>query len=464
MKPLVAVLTASCLVSLSVACSRDADKPRAPQVSASAPSVAPTVLGTTVLATIPDDAAPPSIPLPARGPHPVAPSGQLEFIFGEQGGGVAFVSERDGKLQVIHNGRAGKWYEVVADVILSADGKRCAYGALADGKWRIVVDGVEGPGFNRVELPVFSPDGAHVLYQAMAGERRHLVLDGKVNAGTRTRYARTYGFNADSSRIAFVDDVDDRDEGRLVVSDLAFKTQAVVDPAVREVIWNPDKSRLAAVAASGEGRRVVVADMEKPDGVTRGQSDDSVDGLAFGPDGLSVAYVTQRSGARFLVLNGREEPLPADLAGPLVIRPGGRAVGALVVSGGATAFRQFFADGAKPEAGYEEAEGLTYSGDGRLHAYAARRGTKWSVVVNGKEGPPFDRVVTPQFSADGRIVAYRARKDGRRFVVVADLDARTVRQHPPFEQVFPVRFTDEGRSLAYGVKDGRQLAWKVEAP
>jgi hypothetical protein len=29
--------------------------------------------------------------------------------------------------------------------------------------------------------------------------------------------------------------------------------------------------------------------------------------------------------------------------------------------------------------------------------------------------------------------------------------------------VFPVQFTADGKSIAYGVKDGRQLAWKVEA-
>jgi Tol biopolymer transport system component len=83
-------------------------------------------------------------------------------------------------------------------------------------------------------------------------------------------------------------------------------------------------------------------------------------------------------------------------------------------------------------------------------------------VVNGTEGPPFDRVVTPTFSPDGKRVAYRARKDGRRFVVLADANGRTLRQLAANEQVFPVRFTADGRAITYGVKDGRRLAWKVE--
>ncbi len=460
MKRLLDVVPVLSALALCVpACGRDADRARAPRPAAGAASDR-----TTVLATVPDDATPPTIALPARGPHPVAPSGNLEFIFGERGGGVAFVSEKAGKLQVVHNGRADKWYEVVGDVVLGPDGERCAYGALEGGKWRVVLDGVEGPGFSTVKLPTFSPDGAHVAYQAMTGERWHLVMDGRVNPGTRRRYARTFEFSADSSRIAFVDDVDDRDVGKLVVSDLAFKAQTVVDPAVTTVVWNRARSRVAAVAASGARRRVVIADLDRPDRVTRGAPFDDVDDLVFGPDGLSVAYAAKRSGARFLVLDGKEAPLAEQLAGPLVVRPDGRAVGALLASDGTVTFRQLFADGGSPEVRYEEADGLTYAPDGRLHAYAARRGVTWSIVVNGKEGPPFDRVVTPQFSPDGRLVVYRARKDGKRFVVVADADARTVRQHAPYEQVFPVRFTDDGRSIAYGVKDGRQLAWKVEAP
>jgi hypothetical protein len=85
-------------------------------------------------------------------------------------------------------------------------------------------------------------------------------------------------------------------------------------------------------------------------------------------------------------------------------------------------------------------------------------------VLNGKEGPPFDRVVSPVFSRDGRLLAYRARKDGRRFAVVADAGGGGISLHPAHEQVFPVLFTEDGKSIAYGAKDGERIAWSVEAP
>jgi Tol biopolymer transport system component len=82
--------------------------------------------------------------------------------------------------------------------------------------------------------------------------------------------------------------------------------------------------------------------------------------------------------------------------------------------------------------------------------------------VNGKEGPAFERVVTPVFSPDDKRLVYRARKDGKRFVVVADTGGKTIKQHPAYEQVFQTVFTADGKSIAYGVKDGKKLIWKVE--
>ena len=111
---------------------------------------------------------------------------------------------------------------------------------------------------------------------------------------------------------------------------------------------------------------------------------------------------------------------------------------------------------------YDEAANLTYSKDGS-YAYAARNGKNWFIVVNGTEGPAFDRAIEPLFSPDCRYVVYRARKGGKRFVVVADAkDGRIIRQHQSYEQVFQPVFTATGMAIGYGVKDGNKLFWKVE--
>lgn len=418
-----------------------------------------------MLATIPADATPPSGPGGSQlGMHSLSPSGALEFVFGERGG-VAYAVGKGDDVQIVHNGRVGKAYAAVGAIALSPDGRRLAHGALAGGKWRMVVDGVEGRSFDTVKAPVFSPDGAHVAYQAMAGERWHLVVDATLSGGTRTRYLQ-HLFSADSASIAAIDDVDEQERGRLVVSDLAFKKTVTVARGVSSLHANGDGSRVAAVATRGGRQLVLTFAFARPELVGQGPEFDAVHDVAFGRDGIAVAYVGERGGKRFVVLGAREEPLAfGGLVGPPVVRPGTTVVGALMTSGGTAFLREFFAAGGAPREGvYEEVEGLVYSEDGRSHAYAARRGERWFAVVNGVEGPAFDRVVTPQFTRDGTLIVYRVREEGRRFVVVGAVGGGTVRQHAPYEQVFPVQFTADGRMLAYGVKDGQQLAWKVEEP
>jgi roadblock/LC7 domain-containing protein len=474
MRSLLGVRAAALGVSLLVfACkSKEVEKaPSAPPPAAAAPAAgvgAARVAESgqkTVLAELPAEGNAEGS-APGTGAHPAAPAEGTEFLFGERGG-VAWVAPEGTGFRVAHDGRAGAPYPAVGEVVLSPDGRRCAYGALVDGQWHMVVDEKQGPGFTEVAAQVFSPDGAHLAYEAKEKESWHLVVDGVVSAGTRTRYFMR-GFSADSSKIAFVDEADDQGQGRLVVSDLSFKHRTVVSPRVASVLVSPDKARLAAVSVSGETQRVVVIGFDRPDRVARGPKYDGLYGLSFGPGGTALAYLAERAGRTYVALDGKEEPLPpGDLVGgahggTLAFRGDGKGVGVLMASNGSTLLHEFFVQRRDAEAAYEEAEGLAYGSEAGLHAYTARRGASWFVVASGTEGPAFDRVVSPQFSPDGKYLVYRARQDGKRFVVVADPAGKTIRQLPAYEQVFPVHFTPDGRSIAYGVKDGRKLAWIVE--
>ena len=418
---------------------------------------------TTTLATIADDEKPQSIAPPSGlGIHP-SPATMFQFIFSERGGGVAYIVEKNGKSQVVYNGTAGKPYKTVGSVVLSPDGKRIAYGALVDGKWRMVIDGKEGATFNTVKSPLFSPDGQHVAYQAMAGERWHIVVDTTPNEGTLKRYLK-HEFSADSSKIAYIDDVDDKNMGRLVVCDLTFKKPIIVDSNVSLMYLNADKTRIAAVSTSDNKQRVIEFSFESPGVVKKRPLFNSVQYLVFGPDAVSLAYVAERDGKQLMVLNDKEEAVPnGNLADLPVIHPDKKMVTALIASNNTVSLHQFFLESGQREIGYDEAETLVYSRDGSVHAYAARKGANWFVVVNGKEGQAFDRVVSPMFSPDGKFLVYRARKDGKRFVAVADSGGKSIKTYPAYEQVFPVVFTDDGKSAAYGVKDGQKLIWKVEA-
>ena len=454
------LLVAACAGLLATGCERQVP----PATGAPPPAVEER---SVVLAEVPEAAGPPADAAPPGiGLHTASAVGSQGFVFAERGGGVGFVVEADGKFQVIHNGRAGRPYAAVGALVLSPDGRRHAYGALVEGRWRMVVDGKEGAPFSAVDDPVFSPDGAHLAYQGMRGERWHLVVDGRTNAGTRTHYL-AHELAGDSSRLAYVEDADDADgadRGRLVITDLAFRVLAVVDAGVTSLERSPDGRWLVAVSETGGKQEVLTLPFARPDQPRRERAYERVTGLAFASDRGTVAFLGERAGRTMVVLGGREQPLPpgAAVVSPLVVRPGEDTVGALVAADGAVRYQEFFAGGWPGAQGYVEAEGPALGPVGGLHAYAARRGWAWHLVVNGREGPPFERIVSPRVSPDGQRIVYRARQAGRRFVVVAGLDAQTVRRYPDHDQVFPVRFTADGKAVAYGVKDGPVLAWQVE--
>jgi len=417
-----------------------------------------------ILATIQDDEKPLAI-IPSSGPAIHAPpSSNLEVTFASQGGGVAYTVGKGNRVYVVHNGRPGSLYEAIGSVAFSPDGSRIAYGAMADGKWRMVVDGKEGEPFSAVRNPQFSPDGRHVAYQAMKGDLWHLVVDATVNFGTKTRY-RPQEFSGDSAHIAYIDNVDDTTrKGRLVVSDIYFKNEHTIDPGVTDMVLNADKTAVAAISRNVAGReRVIQFNFARPDAVKRAAEYDRVLSPVFAPAGTDLAYFGERQGRMYGVFKGEEEILPAGVTpGTPVINQAGKSVGVLMSANNAVFLYQMFRNSGRKGNAYDAAEWLVFNSDGAMSAFAARKGESWNVVVNGTEGPAFDRVVTPKFSPEGKYLVYRARKDGKRFVVVADASGKVLRQHPAYEQVFDVQFTSDGRSVAYGVKDGKKLLWKVE--
>jgi len=402
-----------------------------------------------ILATIRDDEKP--------------SSGGFRITFADKGGGVVYVAGKDDKNYVVHNGRSGSLYEGIGDVALSPDGRRIAYSAIADGKWCMVVDGKAGEPFTLVESPQFSPDGRHVAYQVMKGDVWHLIADATVNTSAKARY-REHKFSGDSAHLAYIDNADEKGNRRLVVSDTTFKRKLIIDTGVTVMTLNDDRTAIAAVSRDSAGReRVIQFNIAKPDAVTRGADYDKVSRLLFAPAGTDLAYFGERQGRMYGVFNGQEEVLPEGVTPKTpVINQAGKSVGVLMSANNTVSLYQMFRDSGRKGNVYDEAEWLVYSSDGAVSAFAARKGKSWSVVVNGKEGPKFDRVVTPRFSPDGKFLVYRARKEGKRFVVVADASGAVLRKHRSYEQVFDVQFTSDGKSVAYGVKDGKKLLWKVE--
>lgn len=392
---------------------------------------------------------------------------KYEAVFSEQGRGVAYIAQKGGDSFVVHNGKPGKPYKEISHLVVSPDGRRVAYSFASNNKLRMVIDGVEGPIFDDVWDVVFSPDSRHVAYYTKSNDKMRIVLDGKMSEESNS-FNSTQLFTTDSGRLAYCIYSDGSQKGRFIISDLQFNKINVKECLDTPFIANRDKTRIA-LAIEDEGRkRMIDFSFAQPDVITKGPLYDNVDKYDFGSDGTSLAYMADKSGKRYLVLNGKEELMPENMVitSPPQIRPDLKGVGVLLSTNlrsnnNFSLHQAMYKDGSKKKV-YANANSLTYNQVTNATAFVAQEGARYFVVVNGKEGPDYDMIVTPMFSLDGKKLVYRARKDGKRFVVVADGTGKVIRQHPQYEMVFSTVFTEDGKSVAYGVKNGQELWWKVE--
>lgn len=388
-----------------------------------------------------------------------APEGLLVF-FHPGGKGVAYTRKEGEGLRLVFNGKAGAPVATIDAVVFSPDGKRIAYSAMVGKRWRMFVDGAAGIDSEQTTNPSFSPDSRHLAYGVKTAAGWSLVIDGRLTQMNKAFLGNPV-FSADSAKVAFTEADRADSQPRLVIADLSLKKLYAVEGSDTEFAVNSENSRIALSRHQGNARNLVEVDFLKAAPVGDGAGYDAVTNVTYASAGDNLAYYGTRGGKNYLVTNGREEALPPGNLPWAPLIPSRDGVVAAFVDNG-TGISLHRASSAGDDAAYEEIGDRAISRKGDLFAYAARRGTSWFVVVNGKEGAPFDKVVSPAFSPDNRFLVYRARKDGKRFMVVSDRTGKVLKQHQSYEMVFPPVFTSDGKSVAYGVKDGQQLVWKVE--
>jgi len=442
-----------CVAVVGPGCSRDAGKSAEQKAAVKSDVVAKS----TLLATIAEQEQ------PYRVDNTAVTEGSFYVDFNRSGTGVVYIANIGIGLCAVHNGKAGKPYKNIFNVRISPDGSRVAYVVELNGKQSLVIDGEEGPLYDDIGPPVFSPDSRHIAYKVQTGEQLHIVVDRMMSGNAYKAFNGAPVFSSDSRMIAYAEGAEENRPARLVVSDLKFRSRTILDSCGDQLVAAADGSRIAAVCEVNGKRKVVELAFDKLQKPAEGPLYDNISHPAFAGSGTALAYIAEKSGVAYLVMSAREEQLPraAPVSDP-VIRPDLQGAAIILGSEGKVYLYQVFHDKGVKENSYEMIDNLAYNGDGSVHAYAALKKNRWRIVVNGSEGPEFDRVVDPMFSPDGRRLVYRARQDGKRFVVVADAGGRNSRLQQRYELVYPTVFTADGTSVAYGVKEGRELWWKVE--
>jgi hypothetical protein len=352
-------------------------------------------------------------------------------LFDESGSRVAFVAvSPTGAERVVVGGVAqGEYAGIVgwglgtgdageplmlSSLAFGPDGE-LGYVALEGSGMLVVLDGVEGPKFDEIHPQIaFSPAGGRVAYPASRGRQMVCVVDGEAQ--------ESYDL-------------------------------------VGRPVFSPDGSRLMYAVARGGKYALVV------DGAEQGESSQSPVAYAFSPDGSRHAYLATvkralRGDRRCCVVDGA----PGLEFDAIETRPVFSPMGDHLAYVARRGQERFLVVDESPELVSGSAYFPAFSASGRL-AYLAVESEAVAVVVDGREGPSFEEVVSrpgvPEaswqefvepslfaFSPNGAHIAYTGLERGAGARAVVDGAVG-----PAYEvATFPA--VDDRRARFYGWRDG----------
>ena len=306
----------------------------------------PVARGATVALVVASQPTPTATPLPQPTP------------FGGGAGRIAFVSNRDGNLEIYvmnadGSGETNLTRNPDPDFApsWSPDGKRLAFVSvppggqdarlvvmLADGSNRVLASGslgynlafLTGAGAtittppNNFPRPAWSPDGQHLVFVAAAGQLATTRADGSgattllVAGGSPPSVIYSYPtWSPDGKRILFVqlDSASGRQDLVAINADGSGLQPLVVNGAYnRDPAWSPDGKRIAFASNVDAGFNeiyVVNADGSNQRRLTTNSSDDTAP--TWSPDGAFLVYVTSQNASADLSV------MAADGSGQIIL-------------------------------------------------------------------------------------------------------------------------------------------------
>ena len=396
-------------------------------------------------------------------------------------------------------------YENISWLIMSPDGRRCAFGGGKSGKERLVIDTKELTELYHHDVVApnsFSPDGRFVAVEVGNDKEKEwfiTLIDGEKEVYRSQVFPDSFRrphFSADGRLMVYElgsdKDKEENQKRTLFFLDVnarkIIKKRMYADCRIGNLSFSSDSSRVIYDMQKQGKCFLVLQDFALNVERTAELPYIKADNFLLSPDGKQILYVATKDEKQYLVVSPWESPAQGTLKGPY------EAIGSSVFGPDSKkAIYQAVKDGKwrkvvgdKEGAAYDGiGESSAFSPDGAKMAYPAMKGTgggaqesmmggKWFMAISpvGKpeaavEGPVYDMVVTPVFSPDNRRIAYRARKGSmekaRRFIVIADAETGKVRKEGPIgEEIWPPVWSVDSKVVGYGAKNGRELWWKVE--
>ncbi|MDW8105025.1 MAG: hypothetical protein RMK92_08435 [Armatimonadota bacterium] len=166
-------------------------------------------------------------------------------------------------------------------------------------------------------------------------------------------------------------------------------------------------------------------------------------------DGKTFAYAVRRGDRWFLVVNGRETPVPRGEVRGLVLSPDGTQLAYVAESGG----KETVFVGGKPVGTYDGAVLHFVSNDGSRLVYEVERQGQWFLVVNGQHSPLYQKISQLSLGENGDVIAYVATAGSKTVVVWRGQPS------PPYDGIGIISVSRDGKRLVYPALVGNR--WTV---
>lgn len=128
-------------------------------------------------------------------------------------------------------------------------------------------------------------------------------------------------------------------------------------------------------------------------------------------------------------------------------------------------FREFVVVDGKEGKPYDRVSYIKFSPDSKRVAHLAKSGEKWMIVIDGREERPYDQVTFPVFSPDSRHLAYMAKEGGNWFLV---LDGKEGPRYGYDDLLYmmtlsyPPRFSPDSRRIPYFARADKKFFLVVD--
>ena len=347
--------------------------------------------------------------------------------------------------------------EIMELPFFSPDGTKVAYAVPKDGKWTIMVNGEGGKLYDDVMLfpfsNPFSPNSKKLAYIAQKDGKFFVVINGEEGEKYERIEIWSLVFSPDSQKIAYVANKNGKQflvvngkEGKYYDKILPYltieETKNHFAETLRTPVFSPDSQKIAYIAQR-EGKWFVIID-DKEYGPYN-----SVSGLSFSPDGQHITYLAYTEKGVTRIIDGKE----TEIVGPIAFGPDGKIAYVTWKNN-----QQFIIiNGVEKEVkGNSPIIELVLSPDGKRIAYR----TENFIGIDGKEGNIYDWVGKPVFSPDSQRIAYVAKKGGKWFVAIDGKEEVYEDLLDPYSSTIvsdPIVFSPDSQKVAYRAKRNNKM-------